>query len=422
MEREECKNCPLKEEVAKLRAELEELKKPSKDSSNSSLPPSSDKKKKYPPREKTGRKTGGQPGHEGITRQITDEPDEIEELFPCVCPCCGGVDFVPTEQVKEVRQKIDIPPIQPVVTEYQQKAAICTHCGQKSFGKFPERINAPIQIGERIEAIIGYLCVKHHQSYDRIQGILEDLFGLSISEGTVQAKLNNLKILLKPEYENILENLKKSKIIGSDSTGVRIEGKNANHFAFQNELYTYLKSVFSKSFKVITDTIGNVFNGYWVSDREASQLKIPASHQLCLAHIKRDCKYAIQAEDSLWAKELKQILDEAIHFRKKRRDEFNPQNPDDFREAQRFRERLREIFKDMPTKNEEKRLFTGLVGRQEQIFMFLSDKDVPFDNNGSERALRNSVIRRKVTGGFRTYEGAQGYDIIASVIETSFSN
>ncbi len=106
-------------------------------------------------------------------------------------------------------------------------------------------------------------------------------------------------------------------------------------------------------------------------------------------------------------------------FRKNRGNDFNPQDPDDFREAQKFKERLREIFKELPPGKEEKRLFTGLAGRQEQIVMFLNDKDVPYANNGSERALRNSVIRRKVTGGFRTYEGAQGYDIIASVIETA---
>jgi transposase len=426
MEREECKNCPLIEEVKYLRKRIEELEaklakyeKPEKHSGNSSLPPSTDRKKKYPAREKTGKKSGGQPGHEGITRKIIDNPDEIFELYPNTCPCCGGVDFHLTPQVKEVRQKVDIPKIQPIVTEYQQKAGICTKCGQKSFGEFPQRINAPVQIGERTEAIIGYLNATHHQGYDRIQRMLDDLFGLSISEGTVQAKLDNLKTLLKPEYDNILENLKNSKIIGSDSTGTRIEGKNAYLFTFQNDFYTYLKSVFSKAFKVIEDTIGSIFDGYWISDREAAQLKIQSEHQLCLSHLKRECKYIIEAEQSEWAKKLKQILDESIAFRKKRGNDFTPQNPDDFREAQKFKQRLLELFHTQPPKQDERKLFLGLAGRQEQILMFLKDKDVPYDNNGSERALRNSVIRRKVTGGFRTYEGAQTYDIIASVIETA---
>lgn len=426
MDREECKNCPLIEEIKYLRKRIEELEaklakreKPEKHSGNSSLPPSQDKKKRYPPREKTGKKSGGQPGHEGVTRQTVDNPDEVFELYPNSCPCCGGVDFVLTPQVREVRQKVDIPKVQPIVTEYQQKAGICTKCGQKSFGKFPQRIKAPVQIGERTEAIIGYLNATHHQGYDRIQRMLDDLFGLSISEGTVQAKLDNLKTLLKPEYDNILENLKNSKVIGSDSTGTRIESKNAYLFTFQNDFYTYLKSTFSKAFKVIENTIGNIFEGYWVSDREASQLKIQSEHQLCSSHLKRECKYIIEAEHSEWAKELKQILDESISFRKKRGIDFNPQNPDDFREAQKFKQRLSELFKKLPQKSEERRLFTGLLGRQEQILMFLNDPDIPHDNNGSERALRNSVIRRKVTGGFRTFEGAQTYDIIASVIETA---
>lgn len=426
MNSEECKNCPLikrlqelEKLVEELQAKLAKYEKPEKHSGNSSLPPSTDRKKKYPTREKTGKKTGGQPGHEGVTRQIVDNPDEIEELYPDICPNCGGNHFHLTEQVKEVRQKIDIPKVQPIVIEYQQKAGLCTHCGQKSFGKFPQRINAPVQIGERTEAIIGYLNVTHHQGYDRIQKMLNDLFELSISEGTVQTKLNNLKITLKPEHNNILENLKNSKIIGSDSTGTRIESKNAHLFTFQNDFYTYLKSAFSKAFKVIENTIGNTFEGYWISDREASQLKIHALHQLCSAHLRRECKYIIEAEESEWAQILKNILDESISFRKKRGMDFNPQNPDDFREAQKFKQRLSELFEKLPQKSEERRLFNGLIGRKEQILMFLNDKDVPYDNNGSERALRNSVIRRKVTGGFRTYEGAQTYDIIASVIETA---
>ena len=246
---------------------------------------------------------------------------------------------------------------------------------------------------------------------------MSDLFGLEISEGTIKTKINNLKILLKPEYNNILENLKNSNVIGSDTTGTRIEGKNGQLWTFQNDFYTYLKSGYSKAFKIIEETIGKKYYGYWISDRDPAQLKIEAHHQICNAHLIRDCRYIIQAYESEWAKRLKQVIEDAISFRKKNK--FNPQNPDDFREIQKFRERLAELFQKPPPKEEERKLFEGLVGRQHQILMFLTNPAIPHDNNGSERALRNRVIHRKVTGGFRTREGAHCHDIIASVIETS---
>jgi transposase len=425
MNNEQCKNCPLIEEIAKLRAEIDALKKelekyekPPKNSSNSSMPPSSDLKKKYSQREKTGRKTGGQAGHEGITRMLSENPDEIIPIYPIVCPHCNSVDFELIERVKERRQEVDIPKIQPVITEYQQKAGICTCCGKRSLGEFPQRINAPIQIGERTEAIVGYLHVEHHQSYDRVQRILTDLFGLEISEGTVKSKLDNLKTLLEPEYNNILENLKNSSVIGSDTTGTRIESKNAQLWTFQNKFYTYLKSGFSKAFKIIEEIIGKEFQGYWISDRDPTQLKVEALHQLCNSHLIRDCRYAIEAYESRWAKILKQILQDSISFRKKRGNEFNPLEPDDFRESQKFKQRLEELFQKPPP-DEERKLFNALGGRQDQILMFLNNPAVPYDNNGSERALRNRVIHRKVTGGFRTFNGAYTHDVIASVIETA---
>lgn len=426
MDREECKNCPLikrvevlEKKLAEALKKLEKYEKSKKDSSNSSLPPSSDKTKKYPKREKSDRKTGGQLGHNGMTRKLSENPDEIVPIYPITCPHCNSVDFNLVEQVKEKRQKIDIPIIQPIITEFQQRAGICTCCGKKSFGEFPERINSTVQIGERTEAAIGYFHVEHHQSYDRIQKVLNDLFGLLISEGTIHAKLNNLKILLEPEYDNILDNIKNSNIIGSDTTGTRIKGKNGQLWTFQNDFYTYLKSGYSKAYKIIEETIGNSFQGYWISDRDPTQLKVEAFHQLCNAHLIRDCKYMIEAYNSEWAKGLKQILQDSIDFRKKQGNEFNPFDPNNYRESQKFRLRLEELFQKPPPKEEERKLFNGLVGRQNQILMFLNNPEVPYENNGSERALRNRVIHRKVTGGFRTLNGAICHDIIASVIETA---
>lgn len=416
MSNEQCKNCPLIKRIEELEKRLEKYEKPEKDSSNSSLPPSLDKKK-YPKREKTGKKTGGQKGHQGNTRMLVENPDEIVVLYPKKCSCCGNDEFIEKSNILERRQITDIPEIKPHTTEYQQKAGICNQCGTRNIGNFP--VNAPVSFGNRITSIIGYLNVQHHISYERITDIFQDLLGLNISKGSIDNKINELSQILMPAYIDIQEKIKQSPVIGSDETGSRIENRNAFQWIFQNEFLSFFKSSFSRGFKVIEETIGNKFNGSWVSDRYGAQLKMDSEHQLCLAHLIRECKYIEQAEFSKWAKGLKKLFKNLIDFRRSKGDKFNPFELETFRNIQRLKQALYRIFSKAPPKKLEKTLFNSLVGRQNQLILFLDKPEVPFDNNGSERALRNRVIKRKVSGGFRSFNGAICHDIIASIIETS---
>ena len=149
-----------------------------------------------------------------------------------------------------------------------------------------------------------------------------------------------------------------------------------------------------------------------------SQLKIEANHQLCSAHLIRNCKYAIEAEKSEWAEKLKKILEDGIKF-KNGKQNFNPCAIEEFREIQKIKKRLEEIFSKSPPGEEARKLYKGLVGRQKQLIRFLENPRVPATNNGSERALRNRVVHRKVCGCFRSSDGAKSHDVIASVIETA---
>jgi len=314
----------LKAEIKSLLKKLEKYEKPEKNSGNSSLPSSSSKNKKYyPPREKSGKKPGGQPGHKGHTKMLYANPDEIVELYPKKCSGCGNEHFINKNNILEQRQVIDIPEIKPFVTEYQQKTAICNHCGKRNIGEFPKNIAPNVQIGEKTTCLLGYFNVSHNISYERLTQIFNDVFNFEISKGTVDNKLKELSKNLKPQYENIVENLKKSDVIGSDETGIRINGKNAYQWTFQNKLNTFYTSSFSRAFQVIEDTIGRYFNGSWVSDRFGSQLKIKADHQFCLVHLIRECKYISQAEDSQWARDLKNFFQETMNFRQKLGDKFN---------------------------------------------------------------------------------------------------
>ena len=415
MNSEQCKNCPLIKEIKKLRARIVELENPPKDSSNSSMPPSQDRIKKYPPRKKSGKKAGGQKGHKGYAKLMSDNPDETIELYPEKCSCCGETHLIKKEQILEKRQVFDIPEIKPFVVEYQKKAGICTKCGSRNTGDFP--VNAPVTFGTRITGIIGYLNVQHHVSYVRIEDIFQDLLGLNISKGCIDNKINELSNALKPVHLDIQNKIKQSPVIGSDETGSRIENKNAFQWTFQNDFLTLFKSSYSRGFNVIQETIGD-FNGVWVSDRFGSQLKVNSEHQLCLAHLLRDCIYIEQAENSKWARKLRKFLENLIKFRKSK-EKFEPFEPETFRVIQKLKRVLYQIFSMPPSKKLEKKLFKGLVGRQNQLITFLENSEVPFDNNGSERALRNRVIKRKVAGGFRSFNGAVCHDIIASVIETA---
>ena len=179
--------------------------------------------------------------------------------------------------------------------------------------------------------MLGYFNVSHNVSYERLIQIFSDVFNLQISKGTIDNKLKELSENLKPEYERILENLKNSNVIGSDETGIRINGQNAYQWVFQNELNTFYTNAFSRAFQVVEDTIGRYFNGSWVSDRFGSQLKIKANHQFCLVHLIRECKYIIQLEDSKWAKDLKDFFLRSMEFRRKY-DNFDTLDIEIFRE------------------------------------------------------------------------------------------
>lgn len=412
-------NEKLRVENEQLKKELEKYKKPPKNSSNSSIPPSQDKyDKKYPSRECSGRKTGGQKGHKGYTKTQIENPDEIIELFPEKCSCCGSEYFFKQNQNTKRRQVFDIPEIQPFVTEYRQIAGICSNCGKKNIVKFPDNVKSNVQTGTNARSIMGYLNVQNHLSYERIKQIFNDIFNFEISEGTIDTKIKELEEKLTPAYNNILEGLKKSGIIGSDETGTRVKKENWQQWIFQNDDFSYFKTKKSRGFDVIEGLFGKKFDGCWISDRLGSQLKIESNHQLCSAHLIRNCKYSIEAEKSEWSKELKQILEDGIKLRNSMQD-FNPCSIEEFREIQKIKKRLDEIFSKSPPKDEAKKLYKGLLGRQKQLTLFLENPKVPATNNGSERALRNRVIHRKVCGCFRTPDGAKSHDVIASIIETA---
>ncbi len=410
----------LEAENAKLRAELEKLKKPKKNSANSSVAPSQDPyRKPYPKPEKSDRKQGGQPGHPGHYRPFSETPDEVKSLHPKCCPHCGSEEMEELPGLKEIRQEITLPEVQAKVTEYQQCRSLCKGCGKTSWGAFPETVRSPHTLSPEVEGLVGYLKVAHHQSNEKIQILLNTLYNLHLSRGTIEVILSRLQGKFQEEIESIQQGLRKSFQASSDETGIRIAGKRGYQFVFQNTAYCLYVSGFSRGYQVIESVFGKEFPSVWGSDRYNAQLKTPCQHQLCLAHILRECRYLEEAEQSEWANALKQVLKKAIDLRKSKAEVFDPLDVETFREIRKIKTQLCGIFEKPPPKPLEKKLFKGLLSRQEELLMFLTDPDIPFDNNSSERALRNRKTHLKVIGCFRSVQGAQRVDVISSLLETA---
>jgi transposase len=410
----------LEKRLAAVEAELAEYKKPKKNSGNSGVPPSQDRnRKQYPQREKSGRSPGGQAGHPGHYHPLSENPDEIIPLLPNVCVHCGSLELEVLAQQGEVRQEIDIPPVKEYVREYRQCSAQCRVCGQSSKGGFPPSLRAPVQMSPAIQALTGYLKVHHHLGHQKISHFYQEVLGIRLSEGSVQNILKRLAETLKPTYSLVKEMLKQAFVLHSDESTNKVSGKNGYVWVFTNASLCLFVSVTSRGYNVIEELFGNHFPSVWVSDRYNAQLKVNTRHQLCLAHLIRDCRYLIEAKESQWASDLKLLFQEAIAFRNQHGKEFNPKESTQAQQIQHFQKRLSECFAHPPPSPLENKLFQGLLNRQEQLLLFLQYPDVPPTNNTAEQALRNRVVHRKITGGFRTHSGSSYYDIIASVIETA---
>jgi len=421
-------NQQLREENQALKAELEKYKKPPKNSENSSIPPSQDPhRRRYPKRPVSDRKAGGQKGHTGHFRPLVEDPDIIEALYSPVCQYCGKDDLHKLPDYRERRQEISLPKPKAMITEYRQCRSICQHCGQDSWGQFPGHIQAQQQLSHDAQGMIAYLKIRHHQSNDKIQDLLENLSGVSLSKGAIENNYKQTATRMAVQEKKIREMLGQSDTVASDETGSRINGKKAVQWVFQNDTLCLFETNSSKAYKVIESVFPEKegqprrFPESWVSDRAPAQLKVPSHHQICLVHLLRECRYAIEAEQSPWCGELQEILKETMRFRREGADEYDPLEAETFRKILYFEERLDQLFANPPPPQQEEamRLYKGLLGRQKQLLYFLRNLHVPFHNNASESALRDRKMHLKVIGGFRTLDGAKCADRIASVIESA---
>ena len=425
MQAQELAKIPLL--VARIEALERELDryKTKKDSSNSSLPPSKDENRPLRTsslREKGGRKAGGQPGHDGKTLKMTDNPDEIVEHRACFCPECGkDVSSHPFEFVGK-RQVIDIPVIKQIVTEHRVYRCTCT-CGKVVESDFPAHVDSPVKYGKSIESLIGYLSVRQYLPFKRLQEMLSDIFAVQISEGGLHCLLNRLASKGVDAYEMIRKNVLSSRVIGTDETGVKINGKKHWFWTWQNDRATYIAASDNRGTITINENMRGISkDAVLVHDCWKAHFQTPVgNHQLCTAHLERETKYLEERYKEDWPVRFRTLLKKAHNLKKHLAPAlyYYPNQP----RADLENEMEGLLHEPLDPKHKEIISFQKrIIKYRDHIFTFLYHPDVPADNNASERAIRNVKVKQKISGQFKILSAAENFAILRSIIDTAIKN
>jgi len=410
----------MKEDIRVLKEENQRLK--SQNSRNSSRPPSHDfgrvpRQKSL--RQPSNRKTGGQKGHKGTTLFQSLNPDHIIKHKPeAHCPGCGEIHSEAAFKLQSKRQVVDIPPIQSTVTEHQVYQLQC-NCGCLSTGEFPAGVTAPVQYGSRLTSFVSYLSTRQYIPFGRLPELLKCICNVSLSEGTIFNMLNRVADSLLPVYEGIKQNVVKATVIGSDESGVKVNSNNYWTWTWQSSTETFITIAPSRGYVTIDNEFPDGFPGaVLVSDSLSAQLKTPALlHQLCLAHLMRELNAFIESSNNKWARLLKTVFEKAIELKKTlAQDQYD----EPLEERRLIEQAVDELLKCPLQENVPKlAAFQKRLRKwRDAVFTFLHHPDVPFDNNGSERAIRNIKVKQKVSGGFRSDRGATVFAIIRSTFDT----
>ena len=413
-------NLVLKAENKKLQKELEQIKV-KKNSNNSHLPPSQDiARKNINLRQKSGRKQGGQPGHEGSTLKMSEHPDQIIKYQPNYCTLCGSDLSELSSVLIGSRQSVELPPVRPVIVEHKiyEKVCSCGHCTQSSF---PTYLTAPISYGPSVQALGAYFHTRQYLPYDRMKELFNDVMGLSLSTGTIRNIIKQTASKALPIYKEIKQRIKQAIAVGSDETSVRVNGKRHWMWTWQSEDLTYIAHSDNRGFSTVEQHFKDGFpNSIFHHDRYASHFKTKAEgHQICLVHLKRDLKYLNEfyEEKCSWVGKLKDCINQALSLKRT----IAGVDYYDFQESKnKIEENLNDVLKQKIASNYPKTitLQKSLIQCKDSILTFLYHPKVPPDNNSSERAIRNIKVKQKVSGLFRSDNGADDFAILRSITDT----
>lgn len=423
------------ETIKSLLARMAELERRlGLNSSNSGKPPSSDGLKKPPRttslREPSGRKPGGQKGHPGTTLRQTEHPDAIVDHLPQTCPGCGESFGVADSVGHQARQVFDLPDPQPLqVTEHRAHECRCGKCGTSARGEFPETVAGPVQYGPNIAAEVAYLAAMQLLPEDRISDLLHDLRRITISAASVAAMIQRKAADLADFADAVGQAVKATAVKHGDETGLRIGS--ALHWlqiAATTCLTFYLVTL--KRGEIIAD-----MTGVLVHDHFKSYFSLDGVlHALCNAHHLRELKALIEIEKEQWAKDMARLLRLACHAANQARGSpvrasfvavFTARYRRIVAEGIAFHEAQPPL--DPPGKKKRGRpkrrpghnLLIRFRDYEDAVLRFLHDPAVPFTNNIAEQAGRMMKVKMKISGCFRTMEGARVFAILRGTADTA---
>lgn len=418
-----CSRClQLEIEIAVLRAELGKIKRRlGLNSTNSSKSPSSDGLAKpvriLSLREKSGKKSGGQPGHKGETLAMAAVPDFVAEHRPAQCSGCGEHLEIAPEIAVEKRQIFDIPVPRVEVTEHRAATVRCPHCGTHNKGAFPTQCRASTQYGTRFKAAMVYLSAQHLIPEDRLSQLSADLLGLPVATATLAWFNAEAAQTLAPAQETTLKTLKDAPVKHLDETGFRVGGKTHWLHVISHETATYYR-VSPKRGDLLSGVSGVIVHDHW----RPYFTMAGVTHGLCNAHILRELKALVEIEKEHWARRMQKLLRHACHAtappveKIRRLYDRIVANGVAFHEAQ-------PAFATPGKRGRTKRrtghnLLLRLQNHKDDVLRFLSNTAVPFTNNQAERDIRMMKVKQKISGGFRTSRGAETFCTLRGFLST----
>ncbi len=406
----------LLQRVADLEARTEELTQPPKTPDNSSTPPSRGQKPNAMRPSKEERRRKGRPG---VARGLHRAPDRVVDTVVGTCPHCHAAMPASDQTPQAVYDRIELVPIAPNVTRVRLFGGKCGCCGRRVVASAPPGLEPGSPFGKSIAVLVVYLHYAHAIGLARLKVLLDEVFGLQISEGGLCNLLARAGKPLAVETAAIAEQVKAARVVCSDETSARVKGRNHWEWVFVTAQAVLHQIRPSRAKAVPQELFGAIKPGVWVSDMLGSQRGHGKEWQVCLAHLLRDAQYAIDCGDNAFGTAFKRLLLRAIAIGRRRED----LKDSTLRQYQAdLDRRLDRVLATGSVTKAGKTLRKRLAHDRAHLFVFVTDRDVPYTNNVSERALRPSVIFRKVTNGFRSDWGAETYAAFRSVVSTATAN
>ena len=402
--------------IADLEARLDELTRPPKTPDNSSKPPSQGQKQDSPA---PGVARPVRKSRPGVGRTLHPNPDRVVDARLAACPKCQAAFPETAQTPQQVYERIELPPIKPDVTQVRLFGGRCACCGERVAATAPVGLEPGSPFGQSIAALVVYLHYAHAIGMERLATLMDEIFSLSISEGAISNILARAREPLLAAAATIRATVLASPVVCSDETSARVSGKNWWEWVFIGTRAVLHVIRPSRGKAVVQALFGEIRPAVWVSDMLGSQRGHAVEWQVCLAHLLRDARYAVECGDTAFSAPFKRLLLRAIAIGR-RRDTLKDTTLKQYLAD--LDRRLDRIMAAVPLGEPGRKLRKRMAANRAHLFVFITNRDVPYTNNVSERHLRPSVIFRKVTNGFRCEWGAETYAAFRSLVSTAKAN